>query len=230
MISLGEVSVLIKDYAKRQSLTIKKPQDTTMLRAISSSGNCLAYHLPYSFPNLWITRKIRFVKRADRFLFSVRLQSQHGLLHTSPLPALPKTTGQMTTSSPLTSPVAVIPQLNNSLCSLISWECRKQITINRLVPAKLFANAKPWYEGCVSRAMVWYNGQRKDFWVWWNQVKILPLQLSSCQKPQASYITYTPQSLYLQNGKPKQNHLSFTAIPRIRWANTGEVLKVPGPK
>lgn len=78
--------------------------------------------------------------------------------------------------------------------------------------------------------MVWCNGKRKDFWIWWNQVKILTLQLSSCKKPQASYTTYTPQFLYLQNGKTKQNYLSLSAIARIRWAIVGKLLKVPGPK
>lgn len=106
----------------------------------------------------------------------------------------------------------------------------KEITINRLVLAKLFANAKPLHEGCVLRATVWCSGKRKDFWVWWNQVKIPTLQLTSCQEPQTSYVSYKPQFLYLQNGKTKQNHLSLTAIVRIRWASVCKVLDVPGTK
>lgn len=38
----------------------------------------------------------------------------------------------------------------------------KEITINRLVLVKLFANAKSLHEGCVLRATVLFSGKRKD--------------------------------------------------------------------
>lgn len=102
----------------------------------------------------------------------------------------------------------------------------KEITINKQVLAKLFANAKLLQEGCVLRVTGW-NGRRKDRgfdgigFRSWPSIYQLP-------DTSGSYITYKPQFLYLQNDK--KYHLPFTAVVTIRWAKICRVLQVPSTK
>lgn len=77
----------------------------------------------------------------------------------------------------------------------------KEITINRPVLAKLFANVKSLHEGCVLRATVWYSGKGKDLKLNRIRCKAGPHKLAALRGLRQ---TIHPINLYLKNGTHKK--------------------------